>query len=1006
MKLFYAPLRALEQKFISHILGLQVGPKNGVLVLCPSQRVAFHLQNKLLQHQPVLGNITFNTWGQLMRELDKEAPSFQKPLLPADHLQDYLLKNLLLRPGLNRYPATAGVISALKASLRDLADAMVEPEVLYEHWLSLPDFSLEDEQGHLKWLIEVYRAFLTEMDQMTDYRSYSQYFAQVLHTAEDSAYLRGFQHILFYGFYEFTGRQLEFFHVLRIHYPLSVFWVYDRHKAFDFGKKFFESNLLGLAEESENCAQDWEALACPQAAQYLFSGQETSVADAGLRVVSAADLEAELFFVVKEMLRLHEEEGVPYADMAVTARTLDPYKHLLPVLFEQNFIPLNVSFAQPVLSSPLGVFLRNLLNLVRGGFNREEVLAVLQSPYLKQKNSWRYLVAQCQAQRDFSQWIDLLRPSLSHYDPAFIQWLEEVKNSLEFLERPLEWSVLCQAVKDFLEKNVDFSSFSMQEQLVWREWEQGLGSLLHFSAVSKLARKNEFLDELMQMLKQSQVHEVTDISGGVTAVDVMGLRGLNFKVLFVLGLNEKTFPQVIREDPMLKDYYRRILRDQLGYWINQKMERFAEERLLFFCTLEAASQKIYLSYLRTDGEGKPLIVSGYLAEVCRILQIPLEGAEVLFISGRKTERLKQVSLSLLTQKEVSLLLAAQEAADTEYEKAGIMSSRMQASLYAARQIASIGAMNGYDGVVKSGQEIFHAQNEAGFSPSSLKDLALCPMKYFLSKGLGLREKEDIFSRSELAAHLRGNIYHEVLMDYYGRLYREGMTGQLFDSALTQRMRESLQNHYDKNSYKWFGIYPVIWELILKDIYEKLSDFAVKDALELDGLVPQIFETFFEKVYAPSSTLSIKLKGIVDRIDIDEKSKRFRVLDYKSSLSGKKSIASSMFKQVILQPFIYLILAEGQKQTQGLKADGAALLGINKGYARQTLSQDEFENISVRASGFFSLLMSFISSGCFFINPSEHCQYCPYSAICRKDSFRSLLRARHAKEFQALQEVKK
>ncbi|MBR3604120.1 MAG: exodeoxyribonuclease V subunit gamma [Elusimicrobiaceae bacterium] len=1005
MKLFYAPLRALEQKFIEYILNLQIGPEQGGLVLCPSQRVASYLQGLLLKHKPVIGNLAFKTIGQLMKELDQENIPNRKPLLPADQLQDYLLKKLLLRPDLNRYPPTPGIISALKSSLRDLADALVEPEVLYEHWLSLPEFSLMEEQAHLKWLLDIYRAYLGEMDKISNYRSYAQYFSQVLRAAENSAYLKGFKQIIVYGFYEFTGRQLELFNVLRRNYALSVFWVYAQHPAFAYGKKFFESNLLGLAQTVEEVNENWAELACNSAAEYLFSGRETEKTVENMQIVSSPDLEGELFFVAKEMLRLHEEEGIRYEDMAVTARSLDPYKNLLPAVFKQNLIPLNASFSQPVSAYPLGVFLHNLLNLSRSGFGREEVLSVVQSPYFKQKNNWRYLVFECQAQRDFSQWADLLRPSLPHYDASFLKWLEQTKANLEFLETSLDWELLCKHVQTFLEKNIDFSSFSAQEHLIWRQWEQGLKSLLRFSCVSKQADKNEFLDELMSMFKQLGIHEVIQTSGGATVVDVMNLRGLSFKVLFVLGLNEKKFPQVLREDPMLKDYYRRILRDQLGYWINQKMERFDEERLLFFCTIEAAKQKIYFSYLRSDQDGKPMIVSGYLAEIGRLLQIPLESEKIKFITARKTQRLKQVNPTFLTQKEVTLLLATQNATSEEYEQTGLLSKELENCLFAARQVAGIGAGNAYDGLVKSGADIFQAQNTAGFSPSALKDLALCPMKYFFNKGLGLREREDVFSRSELAANLRGDIYHESLMDYYTLLNQQGLTGQLFETALKERVCQSLQNHYDKNSYKWFGIYPVIWDLILTDIQEKLACFVVKDAEYLKGFVPQIFETSFEKIYAPSPQLRLKLKGTVDRIDIDWKNKRFRVLDYKSSLSGKKGLAEIMFKQVILQPFIYLILASEQPQTKGLQKDGAALLGINKGYARQELSQSDFENISSKAADFFSLLMKLIVSSCFFINPSDHCQYCAYQAICRKDNFRSLLRSRHTKEFHLLQEAK-
>ena len=131
------------------------------------------------------------------------------------------------------------------------------------------------------------------------------------------------------------------------------------------------------------------------------------------------------------------------------------------------------------------------------------------------------------------------------------------------------------------------------------------------------------------------------------------------------------------------------------------------------------------------------------------------------------------------------------------------------------------------------------------------------------------------------------------LDYYEQLYKEGLAGQLFPSALQERLEHAVNKHYDAQSYKQFGIYPVIWELILQDIHDKLADFVVKDAEHLDGFVPSVFETLIEKIYEPSPRLHMKLKGIVDRIDVNAAAKTFRVLDYKSGRHGGKDLAADI-----------------------------------------------------------------------------------------------------------------
>lgn len=1007
MNNFYAPLRALEQKFITYTAELGPGPGKPVLVLCPSARVAAHLQKQLCQEKGVVSNIYFKTFSQLLEELDQENVQQTDPLLPGNRLHEFLLKTLLSRPGLNLYRQSPGFLTALRTSLRDMADSLADPEILKEYVQNCQEPFLLQEQQHLLWLISVYQQYLNQMNKVKGFRSYQVFFNQALAQAEHSAYLQSFHQIVVYGFYELTGRQLELFNALRAHYSVSVFWAYDSHAAFAFGKKFFDTNVLGSSSAQKVTGVN-VPIAAQEAVDCLFTAEQAQTRPSQMHLFSAADIEGELFYVAKEILRLHEQEGIAFEDIAITARSLEGYKTLLPEVMRQNFIALNTSFSFGLLSQPLGVMIYNLLSLVRTGFERSSLLAVVTSPYFKHKKQWRYLIEQCLAQRDFAQWKDLLRPTLKNYDSDFMAWLQECRACLEFLEHSHKWATLQETLLTFLEENVDTSVFTAQEKTLWEQVKHIIHNFSRYEFIEEYAGEKEFLDEFFASFLQEQTHQVYDEPNGVSVADVMNLRGLHFKVLFVLGMNEKVFPQIIREDPVLKDYFRRIMRDQLGYWINQKMERFDEERLLFYTTLQAAEKEIYVSFLRSDAEGKPLVPSMYLVELARAARMNLQSEDVLRISAHLPQRLKQVDSRLLTQQEMSLLIALQPRPQEPYTRAGLLDDAKQKSISAAKALSVLGAMGPYDGVVQSGEEIFTLCNEKKFSPSSLRDLATCPMKYFFSKAVGLKEKDEVCSRSEWAYNERGNAYHAILMDYYERLYKDGLSGQLFESALQERVLASVDKYYQPKSYQSFGIYPVIWDMILQDLKESLAEFVTKDAKKLENFIPSIFETEFEKNYEINPQLKIKLKGIIDRIDLDVKSKTFRVLDYKSSKHGGKDLAVEMFKRVILQPFIYLILAQDDPKMRGCLPDGAALLNIkdgNKIYARQELSPDAFLTLRPRVNDFLALLMSFLKKGHFFINPSDFCQYCPYTAICRKDSFRTFIRVRNEADFHKLEESK-
>ncbi len=91
--------------------------------------------------------------------------------------------------------------------------------------------------------------------------------------------------------------------------------------------------------------------------------------------------------------------------------------------------------------------------------------------------------------------------------------------------------------------------------------------------------------------------------GGVQVLSVTEARGRTFDHLFVIGLNRDVFPRGIREDPLLPDDLRQVLRRVLPD-IPVKRAGFDEERYLFAWLL-SASPSITLSWQVADEDGKP-----------------------------------------------------------------------------------------------------------------------------------------------------------------------------------------------------------------------------------------------------------------------------------------------------------------------------------------------------------------------------------------------------------------
>ncbi len=91
--------------------------------------------------------------------------------------------------------------------------------------------------------------------------------------------------------------------------------------------------------------------------------------------------------------------------------------------------------------------------------------------------------------------------------------------------------------------------------------------------------------------------------GGVQVLNVTEARGRTFDHLFVAGLNRDVFPRGIREDPLLPDDLRQVLRRVLPD-VPIKRGGFDEERYLFAWLL-SASPFVTLSWQVADDDGKP-----------------------------------------------------------------------------------------------------------------------------------------------------------------------------------------------------------------------------------------------------------------------------------------------------------------------------------------------------------------------------------------------------------------
>ena len=205
------------------------------------------------------------------------------------------------------------------------------------------------------------------------------------------------------------------------------------------------------------------------------------------------------------------------------------------------------------------------------------------------------MVSRSLVNRDISQWNDLL-PQAPGFEQDVLTWIDTANAALEKLSRPQLWEDGVKLAIDFLTTHVDESAFEGKDAEIYQKIKETILKINSYSAVRKQCEQGELVQEITQALASLAFNEVEAVQGGITVTDAMRARGLSFKTVFLLGLNDQEFPLVMPEDPILRDYYRYHLRDTLGYWINASLDRGDEEKLLFYNAVTCATDHLYILY--------------------------------------------------------------------------------------------------------------------------------------------------------------------------------------------------------------------------------------------------------------------------------------------------------------------------------------------------------------------------------------------------------------------------
>ncbi len=171
-----------------------------------------------------------------------------------------------------------------------------------------------------------------------------------------------------------------------------------------------------------------------------------------------------------------------------------------------------------------------------------------------------------------------------------------------------------------------------------------------------------------------------------------------------------------------------------------------------------------------------------------------------------------------------------------------------------------------------------------FTPSELEDYLLCPYRFYASAYLKIEHNHTW--EKEINPADRGLILHSILEKFLSTCHNQ-LTENNKD-ILKKKISDLLDHEVKELSQKCPALSPFLLERQKTSMQRALTQFVDQFLQEKrKTLKPKYFEWSFE-IETP-----VRLKGRIDRIDIDPVQKRFLVIDYKT---GSRSISGQQILQ--------------------------------------------------------------------------------------------------------------
>ena len=656
-----------------------------------------------------------------------------------------------------------------------------------------------------------------------------------------------------------------------------------------------------------------------------------------IRLYKANNSYEEVETVAKDILEMVRDKGYRFKDIAVVCRNIAEYEKIATVIFNDYNIPFFIDKKRKILDNPLVVLIISSLEILINNWSYESVFKFLKSGLINIEEKYidvleNYVLAN--GIKGYKWTRDLYdKDEISDEENILFEIMEEVREPLISLHNKIRGKKTVKEITtslynflvelkvfDTLESWLEeFESIGLQDKI--KEYMQVPEMVIEIldQVVDVLGDEvidiKEFTKILVSGFEEKEVGVIPMALDQINIGDISRVKGREVKALYLIGVNDGVLPSVNKEEGIISDRERDILRDIGLRLASDTKSRAFEEQFIVYTALTIASEYLMVTFPMADFEGKSLRPSIIMPRLKKILPRLVEESEIYNLK-ENDDKFSKITAPIPTFNELisALRMEFEKEEVDEYwaEAFKWFEENEEFKSKASRMFKGLTYTNLVEKVPREKiRRLYQAENKKLiFNVSRIEKYAQCPFSYYVQYGLKAKDRKVY----EFSAPDLGSFMHNILDDFTNKIRNEKISWSELNkercnvivNELVDKKLESDTNSI-LNSTKKYKYFADRFKRTITKSVMVISEQMRKGSFE-------IFRNEFEfggfkdgepiKIDLPSKE-TVYLVGRVDRIDtLDLDGNTYiKIVDYKSG--AKKFNLTEVYYGLQIQLLVYL-----------------------------------------------------------------------------------------------------